>query len=183
MKNSTNEGDDQHYNVQAAADQDSLLIVAHALSNHPNDKQEVAPTLDALSPAIGRPGAAASDNGYFSEANIVACQSEGSNPTLPPDANRIIWIGILISKSNPNHPLQTPVQSEDGSSAPDRNRPDGLSLAQIYHRAGHWDHQGSAGIPPVSPRGLKAAAGEWGLVCRAFNLKRLHNLFEGASLL
>lgn len=43
MKNSTNEGYDQHYNVQVATDQKSLLIVAHALSNHPNDKQEAAP--------------------------------------------------------------------------------------------------------------------------------------------
>jgi hypothetical protein len=48
MKNSTNEGVDQHYNVQVATDQESLLIVAHALSNHPNDKQEALPTLEAI---------------------------------------------------------------------------------------------------------------------------------------
>jgi len=41
-----------------ATDQDSLLIVAHALSNHPNDKQEAAPTLDALAPELGKPAAA-----------------------------------------------------------------------------------------------------------------------------
>jgi len=35
MKNSTNEGFDQHYNVQVAVDQESLLIVAPSLSNHP----------------------------------------------------------------------------------------------------------------------------------------------------
>lgn len=35
MKNSTNDGFDQHYNVQVAVDQDSLLIVATSLSNHP----------------------------------------------------------------------------------------------------------------------------------------------------
>ncbi|MEK7766691.1 MAG: IS5/IS1182 family transposase, partial [bacterium] len=35
MKNSTNKGFDQHYNVQAAVEQDSLLIVAQTLSNHP----------------------------------------------------------------------------------------------------------------------------------------------------
>ncbi|HEY5138455.1 MAG TPA: transposase, partial [Methylococcales bacterium] len=73
MKNSTNEGYDQHYNVQAAVDQKSLLILAHALSNHPNDKQEAAPTLDALSPEVGKPIAAALDAGYFSEANLQAC--------------------------------------------------------------------------------------------------------------
>lgn len=77
MKNSTNEGIDQHYNVQVATDHDSLLIVAHALSNHPDDKQEAAPTLDAISPTIGKPEAAALDNGYISETNITACQRRG----------------------------------------------------------------------------------------------------------
>jgi transposase len=75
MKNSTNEGFDQHYNVQVAADQESLLIVAHALSNHPNDKQEAIPILDAIAPELGKPDAAALDNGYFSEA----CHSSGYN--------------------------------------------------------------------------------------------------------
>ena len=74
MKNSTNEGFDQHYNVQVAADQENLLIVAHALSNHPNDKQEAVPTLDAIAPELGKPEAAALDNGYFSETNILAFQ-------------------------------------------------------------------------------------------------------------
>jgi hypothetical protein len=55
MKNSTNNGFDQHYNAQAAVDQESILIVATALSNHPNDKQEAEPTLEALSPQLGQP--------------------------------------------------------------------------------------------------------------------------------
>ena len=49
MKNSTDDGFDQHYNVQAAVDQASFLIVASALSNHPNDKREAEPTLAAIS--------------------------------------------------------------------------------------------------------------------------------------
>jgi hypothetical protein len=49
MKNSANDGFDQHYNVQAAVNQNSLLIVATSLSNHPNEKREAEPTLDALS--------------------------------------------------------------------------------------------------------------------------------------
>ena len=69
-KNSTNEGVDQHYNVQVAVDQESLLILAPALSNHPNDKQEAVPSLDAISPAVGKPTAAALDNGYFSEQAV-----------------------------------------------------------------------------------------------------------------
>ena len=53
MKNSTDEGFDQYYNVQAAVDQESLLIVAYSLSNHPNDQQEVEPTLAALALEVG----------------------------------------------------------------------------------------------------------------------------------
>jgi len=41
MKNSNNKGFDQHYNAQVAVDYNSLLIVAHSLSNHPNDHGEI----------------------------------------------------------------------------------------------------------------------------------------------
>jgi hypothetical protein len=77
MKNSTDDGFDQHYNAQAAVDQASLLIVATALSNHPNDKQEAEPTLDALSRDVGTPDAAALDNGYWSPGTIKALEDRG----------------------------------------------------------------------------------------------------------
>ena len=40
MKNPTDAAFEQDYNAQVAVDQGSLLIVASALSNHPNDSQE-----------------------------------------------------------------------------------------------------------------------------------------------
>ena len=75
------------------ADQGSLLIVAQALSNHPNDKQEAAPTLDALPPALGKPEAAALDNGYFSEATIQACEQRGIDPYIAAgrEAHHLDW--------------------------------------------------------------------------------------------
>lgn len=82
MKNSTNGGFDQHYNVQAVVDQESLLIVASSLSNHPNDKQEAVPALDAIAPEVGTPTAAALDNGYFSEANIEALEARSIDPYI-----------------------------------------------------------------------------------------------------
>jgi hypothetical protein len=54
MKNPTDEGVDQHYNVQVAADQDSLLIVAQGLSNHPNDNKKRSPLIhDRSAPGEG----------------------------------------------------------------------------------------------------------------------------------
>lgn len=77
MKNSNNAGFDQHYNVQVAVDQDSLLIVSLTVSNHPNDQDEAIPTLNAVPKEIGKPNAAALDNGYFSANNISGIKDLG----------------------------------------------------------------------------------------------------------
>ncbi|MGH9801339.1 MAG: transposase, partial [Blastocatellia bacterium] len=82
MKNSTDDGFDQQYNAQAAVEQTSLLIVAHSLSNHPNDKAEALPTLDALSPQVGKPAAVAMDNGFFSEKTIAALEARQIEPYI-----------------------------------------------------------------------------------------------------
>jgi transposase len=83
MKNSNNQGFDQHYNAQAAVEQSSILIVGNHLSDHPNDKQEAVPTLEAIPTAqIGQPNAAALDNGYFSQDNIEAFEARGVEPYI-----------------------------------------------------------------------------------------------------
>ena len=82
MKNSTNDGFDQHYNAQAAVAQDSFLIVANTLSNHPNDQAEAIPTLDAIPAALGKPQASALDNGYFSANNIAAMEARDIDPYI-----------------------------------------------------------------------------------------------------
>ncbi|MBU0493526.1 MAG: transposase, partial [Chloroflexi bacterium] len=89
MKNSTNSGFDQHYNVQAAVDQASLFIarkvpdvVAHTLSNHPVDTAEALPTVDAIPAVVGRPAAAALDHGYFSPTNIAGLAARHIDPYI-----------------------------------------------------------------------------------------------------
>jgi transposase len=77
MKNSTDQGFDQHYNVQAVVDHASLLIVATALSNHPNDKREAEPALAAIPAELGKPTAAALDTGYWGPATLQALEARG----------------------------------------------------------------------------------------------------------
>ncbi|HVC82277.1 MAG TPA: transposase, partial [Chloroflexota bacterium] len=84
MKNGTDAGFNQHYNRQVVVDQASLLVVSATLSNHPTDQQEVAPTLAAIPLALGTPQAAALDAGYFSLANIRACEERGIEPYIAP---------------------------------------------------------------------------------------------------
>ncbi|MEW5958277.1 MAG: transposase [Chloroflexota bacterium] len=70
MKNSTNAGFDQHYNVQVAVEQENLFIVGNTLSNQPVDTYQAIPTVDAIPPEAGQPKAAALDKIYFAPQNI-----------------------------------------------------------------------------------------------------------------
>jgi len=184
MKNSTNDGFDQHYNVQVAVDQESLLIMAHALSNHPNDKQEALPTLKAISPELGQPDAVALDNGYFSEANIQGCENLGIRPYIATgrEPHHLDWHTFF---------QQHPEPPADQASAI-------VKMAyKLQTKIGHAIYRlRKCTVEPIigiikeilgfrqfSLRGRLAAAGEWALVCLAFNLKRMHILYLEQGLL
>jgi hypothetical protein len=178
MKNSTNTGVDQHYNVQVANDQESLLIIAHALSNHPNDKQEAVPTLSAISPEIGKPKAAAMDNGYFSQANIEACEKLGIDPFIATgrEPHHLDWHTFFQELSDP--------PAEDTSAKVKMAYKLQTEIGQAIYRLRKSTLEPVIGIikeilgfRQFSLRGLEAVAGEWCLVCLAFNLKRMHILW------
>lgn len=178
MKNSSNDGFDQHYNVQVVTDQESLLIVAHTLSNHPNDKQEAVPTLEAISPKIGKPQAAALDNGYFSEANIQAIEQRDIDPYIATgrEPHHQDWHSFFQEQPTP--------PAEDASATVKMAFKLRTEIGQAIYRLRKCTVEPVIGIikeilgfRQFSLRGLTAAAGEWCLVCLAFNLKRMHILY------
>jgi transposase len=184
MKNSTNEGVDQHYNVQAATDQESLLIVAHALSNHPNDKQEALPTLDAMPAEIGKPKAAAMDNGYFSEANVAACQKRGIEAYIATgrEPHHKDWHSFFAELPEPPGEEASPKEKMAYKLL--------TEIGQAIYRLRKCTIEPVIGIikevlgfRQFSLRGMLAAAGEWCLVCMAFNLKRMHTLYLAKGLI
>ena len=177
MKNSTNDGFDQHYNAQAAVDQSNMLIVATSLSNHPNDKQEALPTLDAISLEIGKPEAAALDNGFFSEANITGMEQRGIEP--------YIATGREPHYKSVENLLDTLPEPPPATASPKEKMAFKLrtEIGQAIYRLRKCTVEPVIGIikeilgfRQFSLRGIKAAAGEWSLVCLAFNLK--NTLFE-----
>ena len=95
MKNSTNSGFDQHYNVQVVVEHDSRLIVGNWLCNQTNDKQAALPTIDSVPAEIGKPETANLDTGYFSQDNIEGFEAETLTPTSLRGARRIIRVGAL----------------------------------------------------------------------------------------
>jgi hypothetical protein len=180
MKNSTDQGFDQHYNAQVVVSRGSLLVVGTALSPHANDQQEVAPALDAIPPAIGTPQAAVLDAGFFSAANIRACTERGIEPYIAPgrDAHHQTLRDLLAPA-----PLPPPTDASPRvQMAYKLQTPQGKAL----YRTRKYTVEPVLGIikevlgfRQFSLRGEVAAAGEWCLVCLAYNLKRLHVLLGG----
>lgn len=183
MKNSTNQGVDQHYNAQVAADQDNMLVIATALSNHPNDKQEALPTAQAISPKVGKPDAAALDNGYFSAPNIQGFEQ--------------LCIEPYIATGREPHHKDWHTFFQEQPEPPDEHASPKVKMAyklqtkigQAIYRLRKCTVEPIIGIikeilgfRQFSLRGLAAVTGEWCLVCLAFNLKRMHILYTQQGL-
>ena len=172
----TASGFEQAYNAQASVDIATMLIIGQHVSQNPNDKQEVAPALQALSSlpdALGSIAKAAADSGYFSKDNTQQFEKAGIEPYLP--------------NGRQHH---NPTLEERFAKAPEAPK-DPDSVDAMAHRmkteAGKKFYaQRKSTVEPVFGiikevmgfrrfmlRGLGAVQGEWVLVCIAFNLKRL----------
>jgi transposase len=170
-------GFDQDYNAQVAVDQGSLLIVGEFLSNHPNDQREAIPTVESIPSELGRPQAAALDNGYFSAANIAYLTSCGIEPYIATgrDAHHRSWQERFAVA-----PLPPPMDASPKVTMAYKLK---TLIGQAIYAARKSTVEPVIGIikevlgfRQFSLRGEESAAGEWCLVCMAFNLKRLHRL-------
>lgn len=171
----------QGYNSQAVVDTDSMLIVQHNCVQAANDKQQVEPMLEALQALPQQldmehaaPIQLVANTGYFSQANVEQCEDAG--------------IVLLIAQQRESHSGWL-----DRRLAPPPSRPDDKAPALEKMRYRLVTPEGQATyalrkctVEPVFGiitqvmryrqflvRGLHNVKGEWGLVCLAFNIKRL----------
>ena len=172
-------GFEQSYNAQAGVDIDSILIVENHITQQPNDKQEIKPTLENLATLPDRLGtvdALAADTGYFSEDNVKRCESDHIIP--------------YIATKREKHSLSLEERFSQPEPLPENADP----VTKMKHRL--KTPQGKklyakrkSTVEPVFGiikavmgfrhfflRGLKSVSGEWNLVCMAYNLKRMHSL-------
>ncbi len=172
-------GFEQSFNAQACVDVDSLLILAAHATQQANDKQQVKPALEELKklPAeIGAIGKLIADSGYFSQANVEACEATGIEP----------YIACSREAHNP--------RLEDRCKEPDAIASDADSVSKMKYRLKTRSGKDvyakrKCTVEPVfgiiksvlgysqfMRRGLKNVIAEWKLVSLAWNLKRLHVL-------
>ncbi len=73
-------GFEQCYNAQALVDTETLLVLVPQVTQAANDKQQLTPMLERLAglPAeLPKPQQLLADAGYYSEANVNACEEAG----------------------------------------------------------------------------------------------------------
>ena len=172
-------GFEQTYNAQAGVDTASKLIVSVHVTQNPNDKQELTPTLEnlaALPEKLGKTTDLVADSGYFSEANVTACEEDGITPY------------IAVGRQSHNLPLmerfaKPPVLPEDADSVARMKyrlkTPSGKAIyaqRKVTSEPVFGIIKAVMGFRSFLLRGFEAAKGEWSLICMAYNIKRLHVL-------
>lgn len=172
-------GFEQCYNAQAVVAADSLLVVATDVVQAANDKQQLAPMVEklkALPEELGKPETLLADNGYFSEANVAACDAGNIAPLIatgreahhPSLAER-----FAAAPAAPQDP--TPVQAM----AHRLKTPEGKQLYGLRKQVPEPVFgiiKSVLGFRQFLLRGLDRVRGEWSLVTMAWNMKRMFAL-------
>jgi transposase len=172
-------GFEQCYNAQAAVAADSLLVVSTNVVQAANDKQQLAPMVEqlkALPEEIGKPETLLADNGYFSAANVTACEVAGIVP-------------LIATGREPHHPSL----AERFAAVPEAPK-DPIPVQAMAHRLKTPEGKALYALRKQVPepvfgiiksvlgfrqfhlRGLEPVRGEWSLVTMAWNLKRMFAL-------
>ncbi|MFW5858787.1 MAG: hypothetical protein ACOCYP_02080, partial [Planctomycetota bacterium] len=92
-------------NAQIGVDVESGVIVGTYLTDHPNDKSELIPAIEAITTNTGgaTPEKISADNGYFSEAVLGDSRVVGLDLYIPPSGARRKTVGPDGAESDGSH--------------------------------------------------------------------------------
>ena len=172
-------GFEQAYNAQAGVDVETHLIVEQHVTQHPNDKQEIAPALAQMAnlpEVLGETENILADTGYFSETNVEQCQAAGVVPFIPekrekhnlPLEERFKEDPEPPHNPNPVQTMKYRLQTKEGKALYAKRKSSVETIFGIIKQV-----QGSR---QFLLRGLDPVQSEWSLVCIGWNLKRMHAL-------
>lgn len=173
------EGFKQAYNAQAAVDLDTMCVISAHVTQSPNDKQEVNPTLEALDKLpeqLGKVDTLLADTGYFSEANVNKCIeaevtplfSTGRQKHNQPLQERFTKPEPLPDNASPVEKMKYHLKTPEGKQLYGKRK---STVEPVFGIIKHV-----MGFRQFMLRGYEAVSGEWTLVSIAWNLKRMFAL-------
>ena len=162
----------QGYNCQAAVDATAQIIVAAAVTDETNDKQQAQPMLTHVVANTGAvPRVVSMDTGYFSEANITALTALGCTPLSPPD--RQLHGQVIPAAPRGRPPAELSVADRMRRTLrTQRGRRRYARRKAIVEPVFGQIKQGR-GYRQFLLRGMRNVRGEWALICTTHNVRKL----------
>ena len=184
MKAGNGQHFEQAYNAQAAVDQ-QMLIVGERVSVAPNDKEELVPTVAAISPVVAEEvKAVLVDSGFYSEAAVAAVEQKPEGPAT----------GVIVYAAVEKHSHHKTVADLLPQPEPAAPGPEATAKEIMAHRlktqiGKELYKLRKQTVEPVFGiikevmgfrrfmlRGRVKVGLEWTLVCVSYNLKRMFTL-------
>lgn len=175
---------EQAYNAQAAVDE-QMLIVGQRVSVAPNDKEELVPSVAAISPVVAQEvKAVLVDSGFYSEAAVVAVEQRADGTPS----------GVKVYAAVERHSHHKTVADLLPQPEPAAPGPEASAKEVMAHRLKTETGQAlyklrKQTVEPVFGiikevmgfrrfllRGRAKVGLEWTLVCVSYNLKRMFSL-------
>jgi len=183
----TADGFQQAWNAQAAVDTEgSMLIVGQRLTEHGNDKQELATTVQAVDPTVRQVSHVLTDSGFYSEQAVTDVEKD-EGPTV---------YAAMDRKSH--HRSVEDLEKKPEPQAPPTSAPvDEQMRYRLSTQAGRALYalrkqtvepvfgiiKEAMGFRRFMLRGKAKVSLEWTLVTLAYNFRRLYRLIKGEDCL
>ncbi len=182
MRKSKRDGYTQSYNAQAAVDADgSQLILSNHVTTCASDANELEPAVHNIPASIGTPDKVLADTGYANADTIERMERDGKD------------LYVAVGRNAGTSQRRYDFRPESVTGRPEKKITDPRMLAmkeklsteagkRIYAKRKHTVEPVFGIIKQVMGyrqtllRGIEKIRGDWGLVCLAYNFKRLFSL-------
>ncbi len=192
MKDGATHSFEQCYNAQAAVDVEDQVIVAADVTQHANDKREVAPMAEEIKANAGgeKPEKLSADSGYFSQENVEYLESEGVDAYIatgrqkhgrrPPPPRRPVNV---VDPTGPRGPIPKSATVKDRMARKLRTKKgrETYSKRKSSVEPVFGQIKDGRGFRRFLLRGIEAVRAEWRLICLTHNILKLFRSLARAA--
>jgi hypothetical protein len=188
MKAGNGQRFEQSYNAQAAVDTETMLVAGEYVTNHANDKQELAPAAGSIDKEVYKAETVSADSGFFSEEAVKKVENRDEKGEA---AGPIVY--CAVEKQSHHRTVkdlekqEEPAELADGAKEKEemKRRLKTAEGKAVYKKRKETVEpvfgiiKQALGFRQFLLRGLEKVNLEWGIVCLGYNLKRLYRLSRG----
>ncbi|MBI4484179.1 MAG: IS1182 family transposase [Acidobacteria bacterium] len=171
MKDGATKSFEQAYNAQAAVDSTAQIIVAAAVTQEANDKQQLVPMLEQVAENFGQmPSQVSADAGYFSAANVTDQRLDAVDLYVAPDRQKHGPAGDPVSEAggtaeSVQEQMREKIKAPQGRAIYSRRK---AIVEPVFGQI-----KEVRGFRRFSFRGKVQVNAEWQLICLTHNLLKL----------